>query len=492
MYRDVVQYSTNNSRIGIERGKNMSHRVFIGWSGEENQRLAVMLSQRLKKKNYSPVVGGEWRQSFTISTDIIAQMKGCDFGIFLIEKEVRQKNDQVVSVGFNPNVMMELGYMLSKLKDHNRVCRVLLNIDSGELPSDLLGMWSFMVDKKTSKEKTPEENQQILVTAADKVAEDFLAYMENYRNTNKLDYFDNWEENSRFILDYTGEVRISEKLIYGMQAAIYQDGYEELLEALNGIRRKIAGKDYFGDLSAVRCAIALLNVFVVSKRLTASIDQEVFDECCEALEEAYEDNIVDPSLKAWCKIFRIDKLELCYELYAAGLESQAQKLKYLTRARKLCDDILALIREHTDAVIDPQNGIDMYEKKDEMYALLYTAFANRNISQIHKQLATLDPENETIHKAAEKEFCAKTLKNRIALYKYYKENARDNTLAFEYITQEYLLALSEQCKFDEDEDIKERNIRTVRRIYNEWKKHNGIRNMIFDKVTEELKHLPEV
>jgi len=471
----------------------MAHRIFIGWSGEENRKLANLISDGLKKKNLSPVVGGEWSQSFAVSMDIIQQMNGCDFGIFLIEKETRKNSEgKLMSMGFNPNVMMELGYMLNKLKDPNRVRRVLLNMDPGELPSDLQGMWSFSVKKATGEEKAAEENQTALQEAADTVVEEFSHYMENYRNTNKLDYFDNWEENSRDILRYNGDVRISEKLIYGMQAAIYSDRYEDLLEALEMARVKIGRDgDRFGDLSAIRCAIALLNVFAVSNRLTKPLNADDFDTMSVALEEVYEKNMTDPTLKTWCEIFRKDKLELCYELYAAGLSDAEEKSDCLNEALSLCNEILVMIEKHINTAIKTEDGLDTREKNDEMYALLYKAFTNRNISQIHKQLAALNPENAGEHREMEKKYCAETLQNRLALYNYYKENARDNTLAFEYISQEYLLALSEQCKFDEKEIVRKRNIRTVKRIYNAWKEHNGIRNMIFDKVTEELKKLPE-
>jgi hypothetical protein len=87
-----------------------NRRVFIGWSGEENREIACRISNELSSANYFPIIGGEWKASLTVSQEIIQQMKACDFAIILIEKETRKnEKGEIVSIGFNPNVMMEIG-----------------------------------------------------------------------------------------------------------------------------------------------------------------------------------------------------------------------------------------------------------------------------------------------------------------------------------------------------------------------------------------------
>ena len=82
-------------------------RVFIGWSGPDNQEIARKVSNRLSESGFSSIIGGEWKASLTVSEEIIDQMNVCDFAIVLIEKEIRRnKQDEIVSMGFNPNVMM--------------------------------------------------------------------------------------------------------------------------------------------------------------------------------------------------------------------------------------------------------------------------------------------------------------------------------------------------------------------------------------------------
>ena len=460
-----------------------NRRVFIGWNGLENQELARLISNRLSEHNFLSIIGGEWRQAFTVSEEIIHQMNGCDFAIFLIEKETRRnKSDEIISMGFNPNVMMELGYMLRKVKDHNRIRRILINMEHSELPSDLQGMWSVSVEKRTYSADNEEERCAALSETADKIADDFFNYMKDYQNTNKLDYFDNWEENVMDIYRYTGDIRIADKLLYGMQAAIYSGEYERLFKKLVHIHDEhLSKKDRFGDLGAVRCALAILNVFIVSHRLTKPLNDEEFDDMCDALETEFEKGIKDNDLKAWCKIFRKDKLELSYELYATGLDDVETKKEFLYESLNLCFEILSMIDEQVGDS-DGGNG----EVRDEKYALIYKAFTNRNISQIHKQLAELEPEKSDEHKLLEEEYCAKTLAVRRELYDYYKDNAKENILTFDFVTQEYILALSEQCKFDKNPVIKNKNIRTANKIYRAWQERNKIRTMIFDKVSDEL------
>jgi len=453
-------------------------RIFIGWSGQENWEVARRISNKLSEANYSPIIGGEWRASLTVSEEIMQQMVGCDFAIILIEKEVRKnRREEVISMGFNPNVMMELGYLLHKFSDANRIRRILINMDPGELPTDLQGAWSVVVDKAEYPQGDEEAKEKALSQVADAVVRDFFSYMENdHSMPDKLDYFDNWEENVQDIYHYTGNFRIADKLIYGMQAAIYSGEYERLYKKLISIRDALIQEDRFGDYHAVVCAMSVLKVFVITHRLTRTPSVEQFQEMYDDLNSAYERNIQDPNLRAWCEIFRIDKLELCYEVYANGTTDPEEKAECYNEALRLCHQILSMIDAHLQG-----DG-----SKDEKYALLYQAFANRNISQIHKNLAILEPEKAGEHYMQEKEYCAKTLENRKLLYDYYKEGKRKDSLSMDFISQEYLLALAEQNKFEESSIAKKNNQRTVQTIFNKWREKNEIRNMIFQKVEQEI------
>ena len=454
-------------------------RVFIGWNGSDNREIAQKVSNALSAENYSPIVGGEWRESFTVSEEIIHQMNGCDFAIILIEKETRKnKKGEIISMGLNPNVMMELGYLLHKISDHKRIRRILIDMDPSELPSDLQGAWTVTVDKE--EYSTEEEREKVLSDVARYIVKDFLDYIKTAHNaTDKLDYFDNWAQNAQDIFLYTGDVRIADKLLYGMQAAIYSGDFDNLYKCLTSIKETLKLNDRFNDYSAVACAMAILNVFVVTRRLTQSPTEEQFYTLCEALDCTYERDIKDNDLKAWCEIFRTDKLELCYELYADAQNDTETKIEYYYIALNLCAKVHELIEKQTNKNSD---------KTDLKYSLIYRAFANRNISQLHKNLIELEPHKAEEHLRLQKEYCLKTLENRRELYEYYKGNSRENFLTMDFISQEYLLALAEQHKFEEDTAKRNKIARTAKTIYTQWSDRNAIRNMIFDKVTKEAEY----
>ena len=453
-------------------------RVFIGWSGEDNREIARILSNKLAENGFSSIIGGEWRNSFTVSEEIIHQMNGCDFAIFLIEKEIRKNDDdEIISMGFNPNVMMELGYMLHKISDPGCIRRILINALPHELPSDLQGTWTDEIKKDTYNENDSQARNASLCKVADEIIKKFLNHIKTFKTTDKLDYFDNWEEIKLDIFDFEGDVRIADKLIYGMQAAIYSGEFDELYKTLETIKEKLSKKDRFKDYSAVACAMAVLKVFVDSRRLSNPLTDSQFSDLCDDLEIEYEKDITDKDLKAWCSIFRTDKLELCYELCARGQEDIAEKTELYREALKLCHRIL----EKIDAHINSEDQ-DVSGKRDENYALLYRAFANRNISQLHKILAELEPDKATVHIEQQKKYCNETYLNRKELYNFYKSSARENSRAMDLVSQEYYIALVEQYEFEESFTEKKKIKQTAKKIHDKLVDRAKIQNMILETV----------
>lgn len=450
-------------------------RVFIGWSGNDNQEIARKISNLLALNGFSSIVGGEWRRAFYVSEDIIHQMNGCDFAIFLIEKEIRKNDkDEIISIGFNPNVMMELGYMLHKISDPGCIRRVLINALPNELPSDLQGTWTDEIKKDSYDENDLEKREAIINNVAEKVATEFINHIKTFKPADKLDYFDNWEEIKLDIFDFEGDVRIADKLIYGMQAAIYSGEFDELYKCLEGIKDKLTKTDRFKDYGAVACAMALLKVFVESRRLSKPLTDSQFSDLCDDLEIEYEKDILDEDLKDWCSIFRIDKLELCYELCARSQEDPADKIELYTEALKLCYKIL----EKLDAHIAKNETIRI----DENYALLYRAFANRNISQIHKNLIELEPDKAEEHLAEQKKYCLETYINRKELYNFYKSSSRENSRTMDLVSQEYYIALVEQYEFEESFTERKKIKQTAKKIHDMLEDRAKIQNMILETV----------
>ena len=459
-----------------------NNRVFIGWSGETNRRIAEYVKHDLERDRFDVTIGGEWRKAFNISSDIIDSMNECDYAIMLIEKEERtDESGKIISRGFNPNVMMELGYLLHKLKNACKVRRILINTNPKDLPSDLQGMWStpinYLDDESSSESADPEEK---LNDAAEKIVTDFFDYIKNDPDANnKLDYFDDWEDNVREIYKFTGKTGISEKLIYGMQAAIYSGDYMRLYEKLVSIESTLAKKDRFGDHGAVACAIAILDVFRVSQRLTAPLDKTQYNKLHTELSRGFE--IKDAELKRWCGILCTDKQELCNELHAKWQKDTNKKIYYYRKALDLCHQVLNEIDDMENEKI--QNGT---LTKPEEYTLLYKSFAMRNISQIHMQLAELSSDTQAAEQPREKqkEYCKMTFELRKHLYEYYECSTRKHSLSKDFISQEYLLSLAEQLAFTTDFEERESLEMIAESIYTPWMERNRIQNMIFEKVSK--------
>ncbi len=466
-------------------------KIFIGWNGNDNKEIAHLVRDKLNQQGYLPIIGGSDRTAFTVNETIMRQMEACEFAIFLIEKEEKKDaHGKTISLGINPNVMMELGYMLRRISDSNRVRRILINMSPNELPSDLLGAWSETIEKRSYSNE--EERIEIFEEVAQKIAQDFFEYVNSsFTSSDKLDYIDNWEENMHLIAGFDGNIRIVDKLIFGMQSTIYTGDYEKLYKILDNKKDKINDiikedqrperlKFCNEHLAVIKCAMAILNVFVVTKRLTQSLNENKFDMLCEELEMGYENDIEDTDLRAWCEIFQMDKLELCYEMFADNL-SGTRKKTYLYRALELCDHVINAINAQIEK-----------NANDEKYAWFYRALAERNVSQIHKKLVQIEPDKAEEHLAKQKEYCLKTLQDRNKLYDCCKKGRRENSITMEYVSQEYLLALVEQYEFSEGIIEKDKIARTIRNIYNSWKEKNKIRNMIFDKVTKEAAGLLDI
>lgn len=85
----------------------------------------------------------------------------------------------------------------------------------------------------------------------------------------------------------------------------------------------------------------------------------------------------------------------------------------------------------------------------------------------------------------QKEYCTITLKNREELYNLYRMERNKTNVATDYVTQEYILALTEQYPFETNPAVLKKIEKKVSNVYRQWKETNNIRNMIFDQITKE-------
>ncbi len=441
----------------------ISKNVFIGWSGE-NKEIAIRIGNLLEQIGFAPIVGGGKDTTLFVGNQIIEQMNKSDFAVLLLEKTSKSENATV-----SANVMFEWGYLLNKFPESNRIRTFVINMNGSELPSDIAGCWSQRVEKP--EWKTEEEKEQIFDSIAAEIFNSFVSYFKSANiHTNKLDFLDDWDENKSNIFNYDGVSYIADKLLYGMQASIYTGTMEQLYQAL--IRILNSNACHGRDLEyVIKCALAIINVFITTKRLTCPLTEEKYISVTDELDISYELKIQDPDLAAWCKIFRIDKQELALEMYAESLTG---------------DEKAAVLFDAIDKALECIELIDaqvLRNPSDSQYALAYYAFANRNIFQIYKKLYEIEPKEEYLEK--QKEYCTITLKNREELYNLYRMERNKTNVATDYVTQEYILALTEQYPFETNPAVLKKIEKKVSNVYRQWKETNNIRNMIFDQITKE-------
>ncbi len=444
-------------------------KVFIAWSGE-NKEIARRISLLLSGDEvYSPIVGGENATKMTVADQIVSQMDSCNLAILLVEGFLSSRSDGTDTgkiKAVSGNIMFEWGYLLHKLADPTKICGYLFNTKSIELPSDVAGCWVVEMNKATLTDE--EQKSAEFDRLATEIVKDFKQRMEKrISQTDKLHYLDTWEENKHKILNFNNSEPIAELLLYGMQATIYSGSYERLLTKAETILR--SGYPLSSDLkSVIRCCMAVLKVFSVTKRLTVPLNFDDYDSLATDLLVEYETQISDKSLAAWCKIFRYDKLELCTEYYAGGLTDKAEKTDYLCDAIELSKTVISLLDEQTAA-----------NPADRQYALLYYAFATRNLYLMYSKLSEMYPENSEYSEKL-RFYCNATLEHRQQLFKHYREVRDDKCLTMHYITQEYVLAMSENAVFETDPRKRKELERKIKHHFAVWEEKARITNMIFD------------
>ncbi len=291
----------------------------------------------------------------------------------------------------------------------------------------------------------------------------------------KFDYIDHWENNKA---DIYGEDISSflKPLIYGLQAATYSsEETEELYKHIDGL---LAEKPRM-DSTTKRVLImakAILELFIKTKRLNEPlIDKKVFEDIVNVLSSPCENDIDDAEFAAWCRIFRTDKLELAYECYASGLEG-IQKVQYLTLALEKCKECIGLLDSQVRKNPDDRN-----------FALLYLSYLNRNIAQIHSELYKINNDKSDLD--ISNKYILITYNIRKELYDYFHNVRKAKTLTADYITQEYVLSLSEKYGLEKNPEIKQEIAKEIHSNYDKWVLQSETRNMLLKKITEALEQV---
>lgn len=131
------------------------------------------------------IVGGGQPKDMFIGAQVIDQINKCDTAIILAE----DKNGTI-----SPNLMFEWGYIYAKFAVSN-VHAFLLNKQSKDLPSDLMGSWVNEVSYDATSTTEQEIGKKILAS-----------YLQNSKNKSVRNYFDiisDWKRVYAYLSDNT-------------------------------------------------------------------------------------------------------------------------------------------------------------------------------------------------------------------------------------------------------------------------------------------------
>lgn len=435
----------------------MNKKVFIGWNGE-NLDIAKKVGNIIKKHGFIPTVGGGSSSRRFVGETVIDQMNQSEIAIIIIERVYLEKN----AFKLSENVMYEWGYLNSKINDPEKIRIFLINTNIDDLPSDVKGYWVCKINKNAYSNY--EEKEKSFNKVAEDISSVFLEDISKIKqpNKDKLQYLVHWDEYKHEIYNYNGYSQISEKLLYGMQGAVYSNETEYLKESLDEMKCDSE------ELRAIKnCVCSMLSVFNLTNRLTRNLTRGEYGELVDSLSVEYETEIEDADLRAWCEILRKDKLQLCYEFGAYSFENSAL---YLKQSLKQGLEVVELINKQIS-----------HKPTDKYYALLYLSFQYRNLSELYHLLNDFSPKEYTVND--EIYYRKLTCDKRNELRRYYKQTYGDD-MVFDSLLQEYILSLIEYYPFVNDIDKKEGMYNTIQTSVEKLRLQIERKNYVFNEISD--------
>ena len=421
-------------------------KVFIAWSG--NFDVACKLKKYIDaRQGYEAVVGGNLHELNTIFVGgtIIEQMKQCDQGIVLVQKNVEHG-------GLSPNIMFEWGYLLAKL-NVNKMHHYF--IDRPEIPSDLHGVWAFDI---STENRTADEVAEIL-------GEEFFKSQRNTLNANKMKIIMDREETRRIIkLHCTDPICSNFEmaqyiLCYIFCANIYTDTRDESYKDMERFY-SMMGENALQSaelLLAVKCAIISTSFFRKIKYIGDEqfIDKEDFYSFSESYYELLEqvENLEKSEVKDVLLISIGDYITYLYLLMINGDEiDNDKKLKYCKILYKYSEDTAKLCDEFESSA----------PKLNAQFCRLIRAYMYRDmfcaldcIERIESVEGGARSESKEDRLVRIKDCLYKSLEERKKLFNEYSMG-NVNAQFYNNIEMEYYLALAEYRLYVDDEIQSER------------------------------------
>ena len=418
------------------------YNIFIGWSGNKHlaDKLADLISQSERMR---PIVGGGVPSDMFVGAQVIDQINRCKKTILLAEDKGGM---------LSHNLMFEWGYAMARLNIHD-IHVFLINKNSRDLPSDLLGSWVSEISVDRTKESDEEIAKRI-----------FAIFLPNAMQEPEVNYFnliDSWKQ---VFVKLTDDIADSNHEVFdyvfaGCMAAYYYQDYQNLRMVLNGFH---VNKQ---TLVFVNFAKAYIDVFIDSENLTSPLPQDSFFNCVQAFDTARKrDRIYDETRELLFDILVQDISALASSLYLRNPNLDKDTTDYCSEmARRNALDVLS--------------AIDDFEKKSPVNStlvLLLRSYILKDVAHIYlNQYGDRDNFLSCLERSVNER---KVLWQNILAY--YPKNIFLST-KFE---QEYILALSEYCNYMPDGFQKTLYKKTILSKMKEWEKELVYASSLTDKI----------
>ena len=406
----------------------MKDNVFIVWSGNKGQELALKVKEKLERNDYHCIVGGEGgiTNGMHVGTTIINQMKTCTQAIIIVQK----KENGIIS----NNLFFEWGYLVSHLGDtKSHVYYIDIDEHDSSIPSDLHGIWVTYL-KSISTEATSEE-----------IVNKFFAQKMSPAQRDKMSVIDLYYNLKAKISEHKceyayAELELAQNILFFAQSAYLFHKETDALETLRRLdnlfqyENVIQSPELDAAIDFSTCYLTVLNPDTIArhenvpylsasgyssaKRVLSALIKRVED--CNGYGEFYK----------WFFMFVYDALNyicILYTMLPDAVERRKirifkESIGYAETSLKWCDSLST-------------------QSENIMCLNLYEAYIYRNIATAYKFLSEHGVDEKYTPEAVQ-ELLLKSLQKRSALFDHYS-NRSINTKLLENFEQEYYLALSE-------------------------------------------------
>lgn len=420
--------------------------IFIGWGG--NKPLADKLADLITNRTGDhAIVGGGQPKDMFIGAQVIDQINRCDTAILLVE----DKNGII-----SPNLMFEWGYISAKFAVSN-IHAFLLNKQSKDLPSDLMGSWV----NEISFDKISMSEHEL----AEKILNLFLQNSKNVDVRNYFDLISNWKRVYTYLTDDIPDSNQAtcEYILSGCLAAYYYQDNMLLRQTLNTLKVSMTVN------IIIQFAKAYVDIFIQSENMTKPLSQQNFFNAMQTFESITKrQKNLSNDVEMLLDILNYDAYGLANVLFMRNADLDSETKRFCASKAKECFEkdfeLLDLFEENF--------------KNNICLGLLLRSYIYNDMGHLYKD-AFDDKDTFLKHLTT-------SVEHRKQLHQTFISSYPANIFLATKLEQEYIIALSEQCNYMGDSVLKTMYKSMVVAKFEEWEKELVYTSSLTDRIKNNI------